>query len=562
MYTRFTRRAWLKLLGLATTNAFLVGCPTPRPDSEAINVLRATDPKSRLTIDTHCHVFNGSDLPMAPFATKVLVHGKDFPKGLDQLAELVQAIVWSNSPSANEEIEVLNSIRGASVVDSRELLRQTRQRAHANAVGRMRDAAKSVREKVPEGLQTPTTDPYRALRDFSGSYETDAWLEPTSASAAESPVAGAASAAEAMGALFFLAQLQNYRTCNVLSYLESMSPAGVPSMDLIVPSLVDFDFWLTGADDSATATSLTDQLRVMELLSVVSGGRVHALAPYDPLRDIVTNGASLKLVQDHVRLHGFMGVKIYPPMGFGAAGNAGVTPNPWKCAQGLPPITQQNDFPEKLDAAMARLLKWCCDEEVPVMAHTSSSNGQTDDLEKLAGPDHWLSALKDCPSLRIDFGHLGDTSLAEDGIDHAMEFAKLMGDGASPGGHAFADTGYFDDAIDNSDGLSERLKQLFAKSSTIGSRLMYGTDWLMNCGVPGIDRYRADFESLVASLELSLSAHSPAYHGFAARFFGGNAATFYGLKKGGKTRARLEAFYAANNIKQAPSWMTKVDSVA
>ena len=171
---------------------------------------------------------------------------------------------------------------------------------------------------------------------------------------------------------FFLAQLFNYRTCNVLSYLETLSPPGAPAIDLIVPSMVDFDYWLTGGDNHATETSLVDQIRVMEQIAIVSGGRVHGFAPFDPLRHIVTKGASFDMVTDAaVMKQGCVGVKIYPPMGFAAYGNKYVKPNPGQAAQGCllthtgPTSVSGSTMPYPSSSTGD------CKYDVPVMAHTN-----------------------------------------------------------------------------------------------------------------------------------------------------------------------------------------------
>ncbi len=84
-------------------------------------------------------------------------------------------------------------------------------------------------------------------------------------------------------------------------------------IDLLVAHLVDYD-WPIG-DGTSTTTSLSDQVRVMERISQLTGGRVQCFAPYDPFKELA-NGSSLSFVMDAISNHEFIGVKIYPPMGF------------------------------------------------------------------------------------------------------------------------------------------------------------------------------------------------------------------------------------------------------
>ena len=82
-----------------------------------------------------------------------------------------------------------------------------------------------------------------------------------------------------------------------------------------------------------------------------------------------------------------------------------------------------------------------------------------------------------------------------------------------PGRHAYGDSGYYNEVIGNSSGLAARLKELLSGSPVLQSRLMYGTDWLMNCGEAGIKSYRKDFEKLMQDLEQSAGKTEPTFRG-------------------------------------------------
>ena len=106
----------------------------------------------------------------------------------------------------------------------------------------------------------------------------------------------------------------------------------------------------------------------MEQIAIVSGGRVHGFAPFDPLRHIVTKGASFDMVTESaVMKQGCVGVKIYPPMGFAAYGNKYVKPNPWAGCAGLPAVAYEPNFGQKLDDAMSFFLD--CDCELEQASH-------------------------------------------------------------------------------------------------------------------------------------------------------------------------------------------------
>src|ERR1700757_633586 len=58
-------------------------------------------------------------------------------------------------------------------------------------------------------------------------------------------------------------------------------------------------------------------------------GRVHGFVPFCPFREALTSkdgrpGESMQLVMSAIDQYGFIGVKLYPPMGFAAWNNVGV----------------------------------------------------------------------------------------------------------------------------------------------------------------------------------------------------------------------------------------------
>jgi hypothetical protein len=57
--------------------------------------------------------------------------------------------------------------------------------------------------------------------------------------------------------------------------------------------------------------------------SVLTGGRVHAFAPFDPMKQAgFPSQPSLRLIQDAVQNWGFLGVKLCLTIGFAPFGNA------------------------------------------------------------------------------------------------------------------------------------------------------------------------------------------------------------------------------------------------
>ncbi|QNK66499.1 hypothetical protein [Variovorax sp. PAMC26660] len=334
--------------------------------------------------------------------------------------------------------------------------------------------------------------------------------------------------------------------------------------------MVDYDFWL--AKGSQTRMPLAVQVEVMRQITIVTGGRVHAFVPFDPLRQVAfelgkTSSDSFSLVTDAIQTKGCVGVKLYPPMGFAAFGNKDLKTkdgSPFWKRSWLPSWTASPDLGQKLDDAMAMMLRWCEQHEVPVMAHTNVSNGVIDEFEALAGSKYWAQALSAFPRLRVSFGHFGDTSLVEDGLERARGFTALMAqDRTAAGANAFADAGYFVEVLKKQPELLKNLRQLYEDPlppgrAPLAARFMYGTDWEMTLTEGGINEYLADFVSLFDGLEARPVIHQQQVVDLSGRFFGGNAADWAGLRKGEATRNRLEAFYSAHGVSM-PDWSAKLD---
>ncbi|MEH2565678.1 hypothetical protein [Bradyrhizobium sp. AZCC 2289] len=94
---------------------------------------------------------------------------------------------------------------------------------------------------------------------------------------------------------------------------------------LVAPSIVNYSRWL----NEDVTSPLNDQVEVMGMVSKRSiGAMVHGYVGYDPLaqvyfrRGLRRETDQIALVKSAVEDHGFIGVKLYPPMGFKPLRNA------------------------------------------------------------------------------------------------------------------------------------------------------------------------------------------------------------------------------------------------
>lgn len=568
----------------------------------------ATAPSTPLefTIDAHCHIFNGTDLQVSQFLTRVV--NREW-KGCEQtstplipeeimkvVVELLEAAIEDQAPRADEEQRLIQpfiqcnpdpSVRMAILfgeLDDRQkkahakvqasVLRTKRMKRHLSAKGNkaaLSQSGQAVTEEsaiaeIHERVKTATPDEYHQMRKSRKEGQTAGSLQAKALDSID-------------GALDYAYQGFQYRYVSVLTYLKTfpVTPEGT-SADLMVAALVDYDWWL--AKGKPTLTPLPAQVDLMADISVLTGGRVHALAPFCPLREVASRAhkgknawSSLEFVKKAVGKQGCVGIKLYPPMGFAAYGNSEQDPQCWM-GEHLPtwvnkPIDYKNGKPPRsfgacLDEALDDLYTWCVAEDVPLMAHTSASNGVSRALMDLAGAKGWAAALKKYPALRISFGHTGDFSdpRACHYPDQSHKFAALLGKAApDPGFNAYADSSFFSEILDATGRatLSKQFTTFNAKPETPGAapfytRMMYGTDWNLLLHLGDIAAYRKDFQELIAKLQVSPGAPPD----LAAQFFSGNAIAWLGLKDG-CNRKRLEDFYRdrckLDITKYPPPWL-------
>jgi hypothetical protein len=527
---------------------------------------RFTDPRTPLTIDIHCHVFNGSDIQVAKYIE--LVRARVQP-ALAPLGEILQEVGWETAPTGVQEISVLQDIsRHLSAVCRPGELEQVyfshRQNQYEKGVEALNLALDKVQVRFRLRQATPKEDTVaKAIRSLPKKYA-DFDLRRRRRRALQS--SGGDSAVEA--ALTFVLRQFQYRYVNVFDFLTEYSSGTARKVDLLICHLLDFDWPL--AMGLPTMTSIEDQINVMEQISILTGGRVHAYAPFDPMKQVAfnlgfTDQFPLGMVQKAVTSQGFIGVKLYLPMGFAPFGNEDVQRldhNFWN-KKWIPSQLRRSDLGRLLDDALFELYGWCEANRVPVMAHTSDSEGPSDEFEALTAANYWQRVPGE---LTVNFGHFGNTEIDSDAYERAADFARLMGPAGSNGANFYADSAYFSHALTDQKGVTDALRYLYRSTQSNGAvplaqSLMYGSDWEMLI-IEGGDTagYLQDFEKIFSTLDReSLGAQGK----LSDRFFGTNAANYLSLRSGqlDSTRARLDSFYSRAGVSK-PIWAQKVDRLS
>ena len=225
----------------------------------------------------------------------------------------------------------------------------------------------------------------------------------------------------------------------------------------------------------------------------------------------------------------------------------------------IPQSLHRSNLGKHLDDALSDLYSWCQTNGVPILAHTSPTNGPSVAFEGLTKAKYWRKVRDAFGGIRVDFGHFGDSDLIDDKGLRARHLSDLMDQG--DGQFLYADSAYFSDLLSRQPELQTYLASLMQYSKNKGpaalaQRLMYGTDWEMVVleGTKS-EQYLQRFEDVFNVLDnQSLGAQGK----LSDRFFGVNAAIFLGLKTGQPARQRLDRYYGLGS---KPAWMSKVDKV-
>ena len=596
-----TRRTAL-VAAVAAAASPLSACSgiTRRPDPICPDSTAISYPAGDLTIDAHTHVFNGTDLQVGDFVGRVMpIQTDGWGAAFKAIGDLLQAIGWTIAPGEAAETEALDQIEqqleqckaGAAPALSAVVAR-FEQSAYAAARAELAtkaQSAPSLRNAIRRHNAALTGAAIEPLAvGPEGDVERDRleairFIDALPISVSDHRVRSAAaglraeSSSPVTGLLRFVLQNLQYRYVTIHNYLMTYARPGDRVVDLMVAHMVDFDWWLSGG--ASTPTSIPAQVGLMGRISALARGRVHAFVPFCPLRAVAYKrgiGAfdPLRVAQAAVREGGCLGVKLYPPMGFAALGNAGIQkqhPDFWRQSWLPQWVRGSSTLGQDLDDALRALYEWATKEDVPLMAHTSVSNGPSHPFQELVTAEHWQPALDAYPRLRVNFGHFGASGILEDRAAHARKFIGLMQlHRSSP---AYADAAYFVEVIRREPDMQALLMELYQSTATPGSgpplaeRLLYGTDWEMCLAEWPIDTYLSDFVRLfepiarMLNAERAPSAKPPeTSESLSRKFFGLNAASYLGLRKGERNRVRVEAFYAKRGV-SAPDWMTKLDAV-
>ena len=314
-------------------------------------------------------------------------------------------------------------------------------------------------------------------------------------------------------------------------------------VDLFCPMLVDLD---SGLGDTAP-TTLCQQVELHEKISRLSmlglmpsraDARVHPFAAFDPRREVRARLAKdiatpFELVKEAITRYGFIGVKVYPPMGWRPIGNK-------------PSLDMTAMEARELDSVLRDFYGWCEKEHVPITAHCNATNFADPLYKDFASPAHWLPVLRAFPDLRVNLGHFGGARATEPQDGWPWQIARATPEHA----HLYADVGNHSLHDDRVTGAYFRmLKQMFDDSATASmrDRVMLGSDWYMAAIHPDNEQFLSRYFELY---EQSFGRDN------AVAFAGTNARSFLGFDDAtNRNCRRLVARYQHYAPQRQPTWL-------
>ena len=475
-----------------------------------------TDP----VIDVHCHAFNADDLPVRGFIQAL--HMRGVPLG-GALARLVDLLIQGVGPGYHADKARLDAI----------LLTAGRRDA-VRALAPPADTAALEREVDAALVELETRDPALSRQVGAELVAAESGGDPAAAVRGLDDMIGATRRAVRWVTLFGKSRV------DIATYLVQTFSDRV---DLFCPMLVDLG---AGLGDTA-ATTAREQIELHEKVSRISmlgllpglgKARLHPFVGFDPRMELRARTVGdietpLDVVKTAVERFGFIGVKVYPPMGWRPIGNhEGVGMSKEQAAQ--------------VDEILRELYTWCVEEDVPITAHTNRSNFAHESYRDYGAPEGWIDVLDAFPGLHLNLGHFGGAKRKEDPDGWPWRIARATKDRPT----LFADVGnhnIYDEEM--TAGYLAMLADMLGRPETesMRERVMYGSDWFMVAIHPEYEEFLDTYEQLFRDrFDEAITTD----------FLGGSARRFLGFDDpSNKNAVRLRERYQRFAPQRLPGWL-------
>lgn len=549
--TSGTRRDLLAWTASAAGIALVPGCATCPPSGLPQTLAEAPEASF---IDAHCHLFNRKDLSVVRFITEVILEQypglaemqalraftPDDPTVLDRIVEILLAIVGADlAPTARAEAALLKAKRtggvaATSVEEDDEILTDTRRNLVEFLGGTLplpenRTLAPDVQRAAEDELLVllyragatrrqaePVTPQF--VRQSRREHEEIArnLLDPPRGFVAAGDL-------EFPAILTFIGLFRRHRHClleklTAIHRSQSVGTGQPFNPQLLAPAMVDYGCWLR--DEPDPHSTFTDQVEVWAEIALRDGGpAVHGYVAFDPLRQALFKAGRLSaqrtsrdepmaVVRRAVMEKGFLGVKLYPPMGFRAAGNEQRDFREFPFSKdvltarfGTADPVNSIKLGRELDAALKELFGFCGKHHVPIMAHGGNSVAATPCSGRNADPWYWRPVLDGADAPPVMLAHFGgfdqrtsdpqgggpasgckpnlDTPLEQTWEVSVARYVQSCADAGRPC-QLYADISMFTEVFAKDRARVEsRFRQIAERYPAMRDHLIFGTDWSM-----------------------------------------------------------------------------------
>jgi hypothetical protein len=254
------------------------------------------------------------------------------------------------------------------------------------------------------------------------------------------------------------------RSTNVQAYYDLFTLNAdkmQPAVENVLNVGCDFDYFL-GHENADSP--IEDQIAVNEEIYRHTNGYAIPVLGVNPFK-LGQDDEYLSVIDSALSRGIYKGVKLYPSIGYSATGVMRKNLDAWKGH--LPTYANTSVVMQKLyDILESR--------DAFITSHTTQSKGFTSESISLAGSKYWDEILNQRPSLKVNFGHMGDKGNNRDKT-WREGFLKLM----AKHENVYADFGYHF-GYSKYDELAKDLKW-FRKNygDSIFKKITYGSDWYM-----------------------------------------------------------------------------------
>lgn len=251
--------------------------------------------------------------------------------------------------------------------------------------------------------------------------------------------------------------------------IQEMNAANIQTA---TPLMMDLEF---ASFQQQPEVPYRHQIEVISEIASDYPGRLFPFVMVDPRRPNATE-TTIRAIEDL----GFLGVKVYPPLGYHPYHNA--------------------FFNKKhVNQELKKLYEYCEWHEIPITTHCSNGGAYSSEIMKclslrkrLTRPSNWRLVLEDFPKLRLNLAHFGGDFLEiDDENSWAYEIRKMVREYEN----VYTDLSYHDEALKKVS--AEKYYQLLNSAldaPVVSKKILFGTDWSMPRHTWSVPRIVETFE--------------------------------------------------------------------